>query len=474
MMEIAEQQFYKLLSSNVHGKVYRGVKEIKGSLMIVEGVSEAGYDEIVRVIGLDGMERFGRVLETSSNLAVIQILGSEEGLQTDVLVHLTGTIFKIPLSDEVIGRIFNGRFEPIDNLPPILSGEKREISGSPINPVIREYPTQFIQTGISAIDGMLSLVRGQKLPIFSVSGLPHNILAAQIVRQATVRGKGDFAIVFGGVGLRSTEAEYLMKEFRESGAIERLVAILNLAEDPPVERLLTPRIALTVAEYLAFDLGYHVLVIVTDMTNYCEALREMSVARGEVPGRMGYPGYMYSDLATIYERAGIINGKSGSITFMPMLTMPGGDLRHPIPDLTGYITEGQIFLSQELYSRSIYPPINILPSLSRLMKSGIGKGKTREDHRALADQLYDAYARGIKARDLARIIGEIGLSSILRKYLKFANEFEEKFINQGVYENRSIDETLDIGWEVLSVLPEEELVRIPRSIIEKYHPKYRR
>lgn len=465
---------YKTLSRSVYGKVYRGVKEIRGSLMVVEGIGEAGYNEVVKIIGTDGIERIGRVLESSSNLAVVQILSEEEGLQKDVFIHLTGRVFEIPLSDEVIGRIFNGRFEPIDNLPPILSGEKRDISGSPMNPVAREYPTEFIQTGISAIDGMLSLVRGQKLPIFSVSGLPHNTLAAQIARQATVKGSQDFAIVFGGVGLRSTEAEYFMKEFRESGAIERLVAVLNLAEDPPIERLLTPRIALTIAEYLAFDLGYHVLVIVTDMTNYCEALREMSVARGEIPGRMGYPGYMYSDLATIYERAGIVKGGKGSITFMPMLTMPGGDLRHPIPDLTGYITEGQIFLSQELYSRGIYPPINILPSLSRLMKSGIGVGKTRDDHKVLADQLYDSYARGTKARDLARIIGEVGLSSLMRRYLKFANMFEEKFISQGIYENRSIEETLDLGWEVLSVLPEEELVRIPMKIIEKYHPKHGR
>ena len=466
-----EESLYRILSGSVYGKVYRGVKEIRGSLMVVENVGDAGYNEVVRIIDTDGVERIGRVLETSSDLAIIQILGDEEGLQTDVLINLTGKVFEIPLSDEITGRIFNGRFEPIDNLPPIISGEKRDISGFPMNPIAREYPTEFIQTGISAIDGMLSLVRGQKLPIFSVSGLPHNTLAAQIVRQATVKKGEDFAIVFGGIGLRSTEAEYFMREFRDSGAIERLVAILNLAEDPPIERLLTPRIALTVAEYLAFDLEYHVLVIVTDMTNYCEALREISVARGEIPGRMGYPGYMYSDLATIYERAGIIKNRKGSITLMPMLTMPGGDLRHPIPDLTGYITEGQIFLSQELYSRDIYPPINILPSLSRLMKSGIGLGKTREDHRPLADQLYDAYSRGTKARDLARIIGEVGLSSIMKRYLKFANEFEEKFINQGVYENRSIEETLDIGWEVLSILPEEELVRIPRSIIEKYHPK---
>lgn len=460
---------------SIYGKIYRGVKEIKGSLVIVEGIGEAGFNEMVEVIGSDGKRKIGRVLETSSKYAVVQILGKEEGLQTDLFIHFIGTTFQIPLSEEVIGRIFNGRFEPIDNLPPIISGEKREITGKPINPVAREYPSQFIQTGISAIDGLLSLVRGQKLPIFSVSGLPHNMLAAQIVRQATIREKEEeFIVVFGGIGLRSTEAEFFMKEFRETGAIEKLVAVLNLAEDPPVERIMTPRIVLTIAEYLAFDLGYHVLVVITNMTNYSEALREISVARGEIPGRMGYPGYMYSDLASIYERAGIIKGKKGSITFLPLLTMPGGDLRHPIPDLTGYITEGQIFLSQELYSRGIYPPINVLPSLSRLMKSGIGSEKTREDHKALADQLYDAYARGVRARDLAKIIGEVGLSSSMKRYLRFANEFEEKFIKQGFYENRSIEETLEIGWNVLSILPEEELIRIPRKIIEKYYPRRRR
>ncbi len=457
-----------------HGKFFRGVKEIRGNLLFIDRVQDARYDEIVRIIAPDKKERLGRVLETSKEGALIQILGEEEGLTTDCLIQFTGSTFTIRVSDDVLGRIFNGRYEPIDGLPPIRFGEKRSISGEPINPCAREYPNNFIQTGISAIDGMLSLIRGQKLPIFSISGLPHNTLAAQIARQATVPGKEEeFAVVFGGIGLRSSEAEYFIEEFKKSGAIERSVVILNLADDPPVERLMTPRIALTIAEYLAFDLGMHVLVILTDMTNYCEALREMSTARGEIPGRMGYPGYMYSDLASIYERAGIIKGKKGSVTLLPILTMPGGDLRHPIPDLTGYITEGQIILSQELHAKGIYPPINVLPSLSRLMKSGIGPGKTREDHKYVADQLYDAYARGIKARDLAKIVGEIGLSPRMRKYLKFADEFENKFLNQGVYENRSIEETLDRGWEVLSILPEDELVRIPHSIIKKYHPKYR-
>jgi len=462
-MEIFELTKYQ-------GKFYRGVDEVRGNLMFIKGVSGVGYEEVVRIIDRDRKERFGRVLETGEDVVVVQILGEEEGLERDVLVQFTGRTFTIPLSEEVLGRIFNGRFEPIDGLPPILSRERREITGNPINPLAREHPHDFIQTGISAIDGMLSLVRGQKLPIFSISGLPHNTLAAQISKQATVLGEEEeFAVVFAGVGLTNSEAEYFMSEFRESGAMERLVAVLNLADDPAVERIMTPRIALTVAEYLAFNLGMHVLVILTDMTNYCEALREISVARGEIPGRMGYPGYMYSDLASIYERAGIIKGKKGSITLMPILTMPGGDLRHPIPDLTGYITEGQIILSQELHAKGVYPPINVLPSLSRLMRSGVGAGRTREDHSYVSDQLYDAYSRGIKARDLAKIVGEIGLSPKMRNYLKFADEFESRFLSQGVDENRGVEETLDLGWEVLSVLPREELVRIPERLIGKYY-----
>ncbi len=461
-------EIFKL--AKYQGKFYRGVNEVRGSLMFIRSAGEVGYEEVVRIIGRDGKERFGRVLETGRDLVVVQVLGDEEGLERDVLVQFTGTTFSIPLSEEVLGRIFNGRFEPIDDLPPILSRERREITGNPLNPMAREYPRDFIQTGISAIDGMLSLVRGQKLPIFSISGLPHNTLAAQISKQATVLGEEEeFAVVFAGIGLTNSEAEYFMSEFRESGAMGKLVAILNLADDPAVERIMTPRIALTVAEYLAFDLGMHVLVILTDMTNYCEALREISVARGEIPGRMGYPGYMYSDLASIYERAGIVKGGKGSITLMPILTMPGGDLRHPIPDLTGYITEGQIILSQELYTRGIYPPINVLPSLSRLMRAGVGSGRTREDHSYVSDQLYDAYSRGVRARDLARIVGEIGLSVRMRNYLKFADEFENRFLSQGADENRSIEETLEIGWEVLSVLPREDLVRIPEEFVNKYY-----
>ncbi|MCI4409056.1 MAG: V-type ATP synthase subunit B [Thermofilum sp.] len=470
---MAETMLQKLIQL-YPGRIHRGVREIRGNLLIVDGIEDAAYNEVVRIYGKDARERFGSVLETKIGQATVQVLGDREGLDTDTVLKFTGSTFKIRVSEDVIGRIFNGRFEPRDGLPPIVTGELREITGEPINPVAREYPKDFVQTGISAIDGLFSLIRGQKLPIFSVSGLPHNLLAAQVARQATVRGEGEqFAVVFAGIGLRKTEAEFFLEQFRETGAIERLVAILNMADDPAVERLWTPRIALTVAEYLAFDLDMHVLVIMTDMTNYCEALREVSSARGEIPGRLGYPGYLYSDLATLYERAGVIKGKKGTVTLFPILTMPGGDLRHPIPDLTGYITEGQIFLAQEMYAQGIYPPINVLPSLSRIMKSGIGPGKTREDHRYLADQLYDAYSRGVKARDLARIIGEVGLSERNRRFLKFAEEFENKFVNQGFYENRTIEETLDIGWQVLSILPEEELVRIPQKIIEKYHPKYR-
>ncbi|RLG82362.1 MAG: V-type ATP synthase subunit B [Thermoprotei archaeon] len=470
---MAEENVIRLLKG-IHGRIYHGVDELAGPILIVKRVKDVSYGEVVRIVGEDGVERVGRVLEVGDSEAIIQVLGEEEGLTTKCLVKFTGSLFEIPVSDEVLGRIFNGRFEPLDKLPPIISGEKRNVYGSPINPCARVYPHEFIETGVSIIDGMFSLIRGQKLPLFSISGLPHNAIAAQIARGATVPGKEEeFAVVFGGVGLRSDEAKYFISQFRRSGSLERSVLIINLAEDPVMERLLTPRIALTVAEYLAFDLGYHVLVILTDMTNYCEALRELSAAREEVPGRGGYPGYMYSDLATIYERAGVIGDKSGSLTLMPILTMPGGDLRHPIPDLTGYITEGQILLSMELYSKGIYPPVDVLPSLSRLMKSGIGEGKTREDHRYVADQLYEAYSRGMKARDLAKIVGEIGLSPRMRRYLKFADEFERKFIRQGFYERRSIEETLDLAWEVLSIIPEEELVRIPKRLIEKYHPRHR-
>lgn len=457
---------------DLYGTIYRGVREVRGSLLVMDPIPGIKYDEVVKVRAQDGIERLGRVLEVSKRYIIVQVFGEESGLRTDVMVKFTGSTFEIPVSEDVIGRVFNGRYEPLDGLGPVVSRDYRDINGSPINPRMRIHPHEFIQTGISAIDGMLSLIRGQKLPIFSESGLPHNKLAAQIARQATVPGKEEeFAVVFAAIGLKNEEARFFLDSFRESGAIERSVVLLNLADDPAIERLITPRIALTVAEYLAFDLDYHVLAILTDITNYCEALREVSAAREEVPGRGGYPGYMYSDLATIYERAGVIRGKRGSLTQMPILTMPGGDKRHPIPDLTGYITEGQIILSKELDARGIYPPINVLPSLSRLMRGGTGPGKTREDHKDVADQLYDAYAKGIKARDLARIVGELGLSEKERLYLKFADLFERRFISQGEFENRSIEETLNIAWEVLSVLPPEELTRIKEEYINKYYPR---
>jgi len=456
------------------GLINRGLREIRGSLIMVDNVENVGYDELVKVRAPDGVDRMGRVLEVGRGKAVIQIFGGEMGLQCDSIVSFSGSAFKIPVSDEVLGRMYNGVFEPIDGLAPIVSEESQDINGAPINPTARVYPNNFIQTGVSAIDGMLSLVRGQKLPIFSESGLPHNRLIAQISRQATILGeKEEFALVFAAMGLRHDEAQYFVDEFRTSGALERSVVILNLADDPAIERLFTPRIALTVAEYVAFQLGMHVLVILSDMTNYAEVLRELSAAREEVPSRKGYPGYLYSDLASIYERAGIIQGVRGSLTQMPILTMPGGDIQHPIPDLSGYITEGQIFLDRELYMKGIYPPINVLPCLSRLMRKGIGKGKTREDHGDVADQLYGAYARGRQARDLARIVGEVGLSEEEKLYLKFSDEFETGFIRQGEYENRTIEQSLDIAWNLLGILPEDALTRIHEEYIQKHHPKRR-
>jgi len=456
-----------------YGLIHKGLSEIKGSLVMVDNVENVGYDELVKVRAPDGIDRMGRVLEVGRGKAVIQVFGGVMGLESNSILSFSGSAFKIPLSNELLGRVFNGVFEPVDRLPTIVSDESRDINGAPINPKARVYPNNFIQTGISAIDGMLSLVRGQKLPIFSESGLPHNKLIAQIARQATVLGeKEEFALVFAAMGLRHDEAEYFIDEFRTSGALERSVVVLNLADDPAIERLFTPRIALTVAEYMAYDLGMHVLVILSDMTNYAEVLRELSAAREEVPSRKGYPGYLYSDLASIYERAGVIEGSRGSLTQMPILTMPGGDLQHPIPDLTGYITEGQIFLDRELFMRGIYPPINVLPCLSRLMRKGIGKGKTREDHGDVADQLYGAYARGRQARDLARIVGNVGLSEEERLYLKFADDFESRLVRQGEFENRTIEQTLGIAWSLLGILPENALTRIHEEYIQKYHPKH--
>ena len=456
------------------GVVYRTVREIRGPLLFVEGVRGARYNEVVEVRLADGSEIIGTVLDVYEDKAVVQVFGHTGGLSLDAAVRFTGDVMRIPLSEDLIGRVFNGSFKPLDGLPEPIGVERREVFVSVINPAAREPPSEFMQTGISVIDGMNALVRGQKLPIFSEAGLPHNVMAAQIARQSTVLGaEEEFAVVFCAMGIKHEEYEYFRREFEKTGALDRAVMILNLAEDPVIERILAPRIALTIAEYLAFELDMHVLAILTDMTNYCEALRSISIAREEVPARKGYPGYMYSDLASIYERAGKIRGRKGSITMMPILTMPGGDITHPIPDLTGYITEGQLILSRELEARGVYPPVNPLPSLSRLMKDGVGPGRTREDHMEVSNQLYMAYSEGVRARSLARIIGELSLSERERKYLRFADEFERRFINQGVYENRPIEKTLEIAWDLLAMLPEDELIRISEENIRKYHPRHR-
>ena len=456
------------------GLVYRTTREIKGPILFVEDVRGVAYDELVRVRRPDGTEVIGSVLDVSKDWAMVQVFGETEGMDLDVEVRFTGETLKIPISDEVIGRVFSGSFEPLDHLPGLLSTDLRDIHGGAINPAARDVPSEFIQTGISVIDGMNSLVRGQKLPIFSESGLPHNTLAAQIARQATIPGREEeFAIVFGAMGIKHEEAEFFREEFEKTGALSKSVMIMNLADDPAIERIVTPRIAQTIAEYLAFDLGMHVLTILTDMTNYAEALRAISIAREEIPTRKGYPGYLYSDLATIYERAGRIKGKKGSVTLMPILSMPGGDITHPVPDLSGYITEGQLILQRDLYLRGIYPPINVLPSLSRLMKDGIGEGRTRKDHGDVSNQLYMAYAEGMRARGLVRIVGVVGLSERERTWLEFADRFEKEFVNQGVYENRSIERTLEIAWDLLSMLPEEDLIRVREEYIKEFHPKYR-
>jgi V/A-type H+-transporting ATPase subunit B len=453
---------------------YTSIREIRGPLLIVEGVPDAAYDEIVEVELANGEKRRGRVLETASGYAVVQVFEGTTGIATtNAKVKFLARTLEVKVSDEMLGRVFNGLGEPIDGGPPIIRGVWRDINGDPLNPAARDYPTDFIQTGVSGIDGMNPLVRGQKLPIFSGSGLPHNMLAAQIARQATVRGEDEeFAVVFAAIGVMYDEAMFFRKFFEETGAIKRTAMFVTLAEDPPMIRLVTPRVALTLAEHLAYDLGMHVLVILTDMTNYAEALREISAAREEVPGRQGYPGYMYSDFASIYERAGRVLGGKGSITQMPILTMPNDDITHPIPDLTGYITEGQIVLSRELWNRGIYPPINILMSLSRLR--GEAYERTREDHANVSDQLYAAYSRAVELRSLAAIVGEESLSEVDKKYLRFGEAFEQRFLKQSFYENRSIEETLELGWEVLSILPESELYRIKDEYIRKYHPKYRK
>lgn len=452
---------------------YETIKEIRGPLILVEKASGVAFDELVEIEMPSGEKRSGRVLEVGMGYAVVQVFEGTTGISArGTKVRFLGKTMEASVSETMLGRIFDGLGRPLDGGPPVLAEERRDINGSPINPASRAYPEDFIQTGISAIDGMNTLVRGQKLPIFSGGGLPHNMLAAQIARQATVRGeREEFAVVFAAMGIKYDEALFFKKFFEETGAIKRVAMFINLADEPAMVRLITPRMALTLAEYLAFERDMHVLVILTDMTSYCEALREISSAREEVPGRQGYPGYMYSDLASIYERAGRAIGKKGSITQMPILTMPADDITHPIPDLTGYITEGQIVLDRGLYNRGIYPPVNVLMSLSRLMKEGIGPGKTREDHGDVSNQLYASYSRGQELRSLAIIVGEESLSETDRKYLRFAEAFERRFLSQGFYENRSIEETLDIGWEVLSIIPESELTNIKDVYIEKYHPK---
>jgi V/A-type H+-transporting ATPase subunit B len=452
---------------------FKTLSKIAGPLIFVEGVDNAAYGEMVEIKLADGERRLGQVLDTKQGLAVVQVFGATYGLATSgTSTKFLGETAMISVSDEMLGRTFDGLGKPRDNGPKIISKQRYDLVGSGINPYSREEPSEFIQTGMSNIDGMNTLVRGQKLPIFSGAGLPHNLLATQIARQAKVLGTSEnFSVVFAAMGITSEEANFFVKQFEESGALGRSVLFLNLSSDPSMERILTPRLALTTAEFLAYEREMHVLVIMTDMTNYCEALREISAAREEVPGRRGYPGYMYTDLSSIYERAGKIKGRKGSVTQIPILAMPADDITHPIPDLTGYITEGQIVLSRDLHRLNIQPPVDVLTSLSRLMNQGIGTGRTREDHRSLADQLYAVYAQGKDARGLAAIVGEEALSDTDRKFVKIANNFERKFVNQGVNENRSIEQTLDIGWDLISDLPESELKRIKSEFITKYRKK---
>ena len=449
---------------------YRTIHDIAGPLVFVRKVKDVSFGEMVEIQSSDGVVRNGQVIELNRDLAVVQVFGTTHGLDVrNSSVRFKGEVIKLGVSPGLLGRVLNGLGQPIDGGGSVFPEKELEVTGSPINPYMRDNPRDYIQTGVSAIDGLNTLVRGQKLPIFSGAGLPGNELAAQIVRQAKIISGEEFAIVFAAMGITRREASFFQHAFAESGALERVCFFMNLAEDPTVERLITPKCALTMAEFLAFDYDMQVLVLLTDMTNYCEALREISAAREEVPGRRGYPGYMYTDLASIYERAGRIKGKKGSITQVPILTMPDDDITHPIADLTGYITEGQIVLSRALHRKGVSPPIDVLPCLSRLMNQGIGEGKTRGDHRGVADQLYAFYAEGVDLRRLVAIIGEEALSETDRLYLKFADEFEESFLNQGD-ENRDIEETLDIGWNLLSMLPSSELKRIKVEYIEKYYP----
>ena len=451
---------------------YLGLSSINGPLIALEGVQDAFYDEIVDFVVNGKEHKMGRIVEVYKDKAIIQVFeGTENMSLNNTHTRLTGHPMEIGLSEEMLGRTFNGIGEPIDDLGPITVEEVRDVNGLPLNPVRREYPRNYIRTGISAIDGLTTLIRGQKLPIFSGNGLPHDQLAAQIVKQASLGGSTneDFAIVFAAMGVKHDVADFFRRTFEESGVANHVAMFLNLANDPVVERLITPKVALTAAEYLAFEKNMHILVILTDMTSFAEAMREVSSSKGEIPSRKGYPGYLYSELATLYERAGIVEGVNGSVTQLPILTMPNDDITHPIPDLTGYITEGQIVLDRNLHGQAIYPPISVLPSLSRLMKDGIGKGYTREDHQDLANQLFSAYAKVGETRNLASVIGEDELSPIDKKYLEFGKAFEERYIGQGPNENRTIEETLDLGWELLRILPKEELDRVDTKILDVYY-----
>lgn len=453
-----------------------GLKEINGPLIVLDGIKDTSYEEMVEIVLNDGSHRTGRVVQIEGEKAIIQVFEGTRGISlTNTHTRFSGRPMELPLSREILGRIFDGAGRPIDGLGEIFPEERRDINGSPINPVSRLYPRNYIRTGISSIDALMTLIRGQKLPIFSGSGLPHNELAVQIVRQAQISSDegGDFAIVFAAMGVKQDVADYFRRSFEDSGVLQRVVMFLNLANDPIIERIITPRCALTAAEYLAFEKGMHILVILTDMTSYAEALREFSSSKGEIPGRKGYPGYLYSDLASLYERAGMIRGKPGSVTQIPILTMPNDDITNPIPDLTGYITEGQIVLDRSLDQTGIYPPVGILPSLSRLMKDGIGEGYTRADHSAVANQLFASYAKVQDARSLASVIGEEELSDVDKKYLEFGRKFEQYFIRQSENENRTIEYTLDLGWKLLSLLPKEELDRVDDEMLAKhYNPQY--
>ncbi len=453
-------------------KEYKTIREVVGPLMLVECVEDVKYEEMVEILQADGSVRYGRVLEAEGKKALVQLFESAQGLRiSNSRARFLGHGLELAVSPDMIGRVFDGMGEPIDGGPAVIAEKRMNINGTPMNPAARDYPAEFIQTGISAIDGLNTLVRGQKLPIFSGSGLPHKELAAQIARQAKVRGaQEEFAVVFAAMGITFEEAEFFIEDFRRTGAIKHATLFLNLADDPAVERISTPRMAITCAEYLAYELGMHVLVILTDITNYAEALREVSAARKEVPGRRGYPGYLYTDLASLYERAGRINGKKGSITQIPILTMPEDDKTHPIPDLTGYITEGQIILSRDLYLKGIAPPVDVLPSLSRLKNKGIGEGKTREDHADTMNQIFSAYARGKEAKELAVVLGESALSDLDKIYARFADAFEKEYVSQGYETDRSIEETLEIGWKLLAMLPRQELKRIHPEYLARYLP----